>query len=969
MKRMLINATHGEELRVAIVDGQRLEDLDIEHGSREQQKSNIYKGKVTRVEPSLEAVFIDYGADRHGFLPFKEVARECLDPKVRGDGGGRPNVKEGLKEGQEILVQIEKEERGNKGAALTTFISLAGRFLVLMPNNPRAGGVSRRIEGEERAELRQIMNGLEMDDGMGIIVRTAGVGRSAEELQWDLDYQAEVWQAIVDASDTRKAPFLVYQESNVIVRALRDYFRSDIGEILIDEQSIYDEARAFIDITMPQNARKLKLYEDPTPLFTRYQIEQQIESAFNREVTLPSGGAIVIDHTEALVSVDVNSARATKGADIEETATNTNLEAATELARQLRLRDLGGLLVIDFIDMMANRNQRAVETRLRDALKVDRARVQVGRISRFGLLEMSRQRLRPSLGDAFQEVCPRCSGQGAIRSIGSLSLSILRLLEDEAMKDNTSNVVGQMPVDVASFLLNEKREQLDSIEKRSGVRLLVVPNPHLETPHYEIERVRKSDADHAALTRRSYQLVEKPENPSVPENAIAAASKSEAAAVSGVVPRQPAPTPARRNQPAIEEQAPPAAEQSSVIKRVFNKLFGSSPAVAAAATTAAASEDSSAARGDSSRARNSRGNNNNGNSRNNSRTKNNRNGNRNQDSRRGKNAQREENPRESKAEDNSGRKKEKDGENQEKKQNTRSKNTRNNRNKKKNENNKAVEAETEILDLETEIKLPEGETDTTDDSTEQQQRRRRRRGGRGRRGRRKGAEDGDNTNVESDSDSEEGDNNEADSTSAQDAGEEQSSDEAPKRRSRSSRNRQPKAERGDNNENQSQAQQDSPADDKPTVKDSPAPAPAQAATPKATPAADTAASEAAPVAAKAAAEPAPAPAPAVAKPVEASVAAAPAPTAAPAPAVAKPTQESVAAAKPVEKPRVRVPVPTAAAATAEPELKKVPAPAVRPVAAELQAPLLARVPPPAAPAPKAASSDKPSGEPAPSSSE
>ncbi|MEM6987063.1 MAG: Rne/Rng family ribonuclease, partial [Pseudomonadota bacterium] len=557
MKRMLINATHGEELRVAVVDGQRLEDLDIEHGDREQQKSNIYKGKVTRVEQSLEAAFVDYGAERHGFLPFKEVARSYLSTN---SDGSKPSVKDGLKEGQEILVQIEKEERGSKGAALTTYISLAGRFLVLMPNNARAGGVSRRIEGEDRNELRQIMNEVEVPDGMGVIARTAGVGRSLEEMQWDLDYQAEVWRSIQAAAESRQAPFLVYQESNVIVRALRDYFHSDIGEILIDQPELYEEAKGFVEVCMPHNARKLKLYQDSTPLFTRYQIEQQIESAFQREVTLPSGGAIVIDHTEALISVDVNSARATKGADIEETATNTNLEAASELARQLRLRDLGGLLVIDFIDMSANRNQKAVESRLRDALKVDRARVQVGRISRFGLLEMSRQRLRPSLGDNFQEVCPRCSGQGAIRTVGSLSLSILRLIEDEAMKENTGQVVAQVPTAVASLLLNEKRDQLDLIENRSKSRVLVVPNPHFETPHYRLERTRKSDLDDATLNQPSYAFADRPADPS-PETA-ADQRKGETAAVRTVVPQQPAPSPTPQS-----EAAPDADTQPGLIRR------------------------------------------------------------------------------------------------------------------------------------------------------------------------------------------------------------------------------------------------------------------------------------------------------------------------------------------------------------------------------------------------------------------
>ncbi|MEM9601919.1 MAG: Rne/Rng family ribonuclease [Pseudomonadota bacterium] len=576
MKRMLINATHGEELRVAVVDGQRLEDLDIEHGDREQQKSNIYKGKVTRIEQSLEAVFVDYGAERHGFLPFKEVARSYLSDA--GDGG-KPSVKDGLKEGQEILVQIEKEERGTKGAALTTYISLAGRFLVLMPNNARAGGVSRRIEGEDRNELRQVMAEVEVPDGMGVIARTAGVGRSLEEMQWDLDYQAEVWHSIQAAAESRAAPFLVYQESNVIVRALRDYFHSDIGEILIDQPELYQEAKGFVEVCMPHNARKLKLYEDSTPLFTRYQIEQQIESAFQREVTLPSGGAIVIDHTEALVSVDVNSARATKGADIEETATNTNLEAASELARQLRLRDLGGLLVIDFIDMSANRNQKAVENRLREALKVDRARVQVGRISRFGLLEMSRQRLRPSLGDSFQEVCPRCSGQGAIRTVGSLSLSILRLIEDEAMKDNTGQVVAQVPMEVASLLLNEKRDQLDVIESRSDARVLVVPNPYLETPQYRLERIRRSEMTEDTQNQPSYAFAERPADPS-PETA-SEQRKGETAAVRTVVPQQPAPSPASDDVVASVEAVDDA--QPGLIRRavaLVGRMMGGGSAAA-----------------------------------------------------------------------------------------------------------------------------------------------------------------------------------------------------------------------------------------------------------------------------------------------------------------------------------------------------------------------------------------------------
>jgi ribonuclease E len=489
MKRMLINATQQEELRVALVDGQKLYDLDIETPSREQKKSNVYKGKITRVEPSLEAAFVDYGAERHGFLPFKEISRSYLDAQTAA-GGSRPNIRDFLKEGQEIIVQVEKEERGSKGAALTTFISLAGRYLVLMPNNPRAGGVSRRIEGEDRQELREAMNNLDVPEGMGLIVRTAGLGRSLDELRWDLDYLLHLWQAIETASEQRKAPCLIYQESNIIIRALRDYLRADIGEILVDDPRVYQQARDFMQQVMPHYLTRLKLYQDHVPLFTRFQIESQIETAYQREVTLPSGGAIVIDYTEALVSIDVNSARATKGSDIEETAFTTNLEAAEEIARQLRLRDLGGLIVIDFIDMSLARHQREVENRLREALKMDRARVQVGRISRFGLLEMSRQRLRSSLGEASHVICPRCNGQGTIRNVESLALAILRLLEEEAMKDKTARVVAQLPLEVATFLLNEKREAIKIIEQRHHVLLQLIPNAALETPHFHLLRQR-----------------------------------------------------------------------------------------------------------------------------------------------------------------------------------------------------------------------------------------------------------------------------------------------------------------------------------------------------------------------------------------------------------------------------------------------------------------------------------------------
>ncbi len=494
MKRMLINATQSEELRVAIVEGQRLLDLDIEVPAREQKKANIYKGKITRVEPSLEAAFVDFGSTRHGFLPLKEVSRDYFRKSDEGESqGDRPNIKDVLEEGQEILIQVDKEERGSKGAALTTLISLAGRFLVLMPNNARAGGVSRRIEGEDRDEIRRALSEFNVPEGMGLIVRTAGVGRSQEELQWDLDYLVQIWEAISKAKASAAPPALIYQESNVIIRALRDYLRSDIGEILIDDQKIFDQAHEFMQQVMPYNLNKLKLYRDRVPLFNRFQIESQIESAFRREVRLPSGGALVIDHTEALVAIDINSSRATKGSDIEETALNTNLEAADEISRQLRLRDMGGLVVIDFIDMLAQRNQRDVESRLREALKADRARVQVGRISRFGLMEMSRQRLRPSLGESSQEVCPRCSGEGRIRGIESMALAVLRLAEEEAMKEKTRRIVVQLPVEVATFLLNEKRESIAAIESRNKVGLVLVPNRHLDTPDYEIRRIRDDE--------------------------------------------------------------------------------------------------------------------------------------------------------------------------------------------------------------------------------------------------------------------------------------------------------------------------------------------------------------------------------------------------------------------------------------------------------------------------------------------
>jgi ribonuclease E len=500
MKRMLINATQSEELRVALVDGQTLFDLDIESPGHEQKKSNIYKGKITRVEPSLEAAFVDYGADRHGFLPMKEIARNYFP-----DGytfKGRPSIKEVLKEGQEVIVQIDKEERGQKGAALTTFISLAGSYLVLMPNNPRAGGISRRIEGDERTDLKTSLSKLNLPHGMGLIVRTAGVGKSYEELEWDLSVLVHHWQAISDVALSRSAPFLIHQESNVIIRAIRDYLRRDIGEVLVDRPKIYESVKKHIELVRPDFLSKVKLYDQEAPLFTHYQVESQIETAFQREVRLPSGGSIVIDPTEALTSIDINSAKATKGGDIEETAYNTNLEAADEIARQLRLRDLGGLVVIDFIDMTPVKHQREVENRMRDAVRPDRARIQLGRISRFGLLEMSRQRLRPSIGETSQGVCPRCSGTGHVRSVESLALSILRLMEEESIKENTLHIQAQVPVPVATYLLNEKRRSVFHIEKQHKVKVLIIPNPHMDTPHYEVIRVRKDES----ISEASYDM-------------------------------------------------------------------------------------------------------------------------------------------------------------------------------------------------------------------------------------------------------------------------------------------------------------------------------------------------------------------------------------------------------------------------------------------------------------------------------
>jgi len=557
MKRMLFNATQSEELRVAIVDGQKLIDLDIEHAGKEQRKSNIYKGVITRIEPSLEAAFVDYGQDRHGFLPFKEVARSYY----KEGADSRARIQDALKEGQELIVQVDKDERGNKGAALTTFISLAGRYLVLMPNNPRGGGVSRRIEGEDRDELRDVLAQLEVPKGMSIIARTAGIGRNAEELQWDLNYLTQLWAAIDGASAMQPGAYLIYQEGSLVIRAIRDYFSSDIGEILIDTPDIYEQAVQFMNHVMPGNVGRVKLYQDEIPLFTRFQIEHQIESAFAREVRLPSGGAIVIDHTEALVSVDVNSGRATRGSDIEHTAFNTNLEAAEEVARQLRLRDLGGLVVIDFIDMESQRNQREVENALRDALHVDRARVQTGKISRFGLLELSRQRLRPSLGETNHIPCPRCSGTGHIRGIESTALHILRITQEDAMKENSAIIQVQLPVEVATFLLNEKRADIHKIEQRMGVEVVLIPNIHLETPNYNIVRIKHDDVTEDT-TRASYKMVELPtETTYLPNAAQEAKAVKPVAAVKGITPAAPAPI--------VAEKAAPKLSLFARIKNFF----------------------------------------------------------------------------------------------------------------------------------------------------------------------------------------------------------------------------------------------------------------------------------------------------------------------------------------------------------------------------------------------------------------
>ncbi|MEE4202114.1 MAG: ribonuclease E [Halieaceae bacterium] len=603
MKKMLINATQAEEVRVAMVDGQRLYDLDIENRARVQTKANVYKAKITRVEPSLEAAFVDFGAERHGFLPLKEISHEYFRSNAP-TGDGKTRIKDVLKEGTEVIVQVDKEERGTKGAALTTFISLAGRYMVLMPNNPRAGGISRRIEGDDRSELREALAQLEIPEGMGVIIRTAGVGRSAEELQWDLDYLLKLWDAISTASADNAAPVLLYQESDVIIRAIRDYLRDDIDQVLIDDPAAYQQASDFVRMVMPKYAQRIRRYEDSIPLFNRFQVEGQIETAFQREVRLPSGGSIVIDPTEALISIDINSARATKGADIEQTALQTTLEAADEVARQLRLRDMGGLVVIDFIDMGSNKNQRAVENRIRDALEIDRARVQVGRISRFGLLEMSRQRLRPSLGETSAIVCPRCTGHGTIRDTKSLALAILRLLNEEASKERTGEVRAVVPVEVAAFLLNEKRSAVNDIETNTGVRVVVLPNPYMETPHFEVLRLRDDEVEESV--RPSFEIeLEKPEITAQRDESQDTAQAPQPL-VRGVKPSAPAPQKPVSEEPATEPkseepatvatanvtaQAAAMPAQGGIVTRLLSKLFAPTPKPSAVVADAEAKNE------------------------------------------------------------------------------------------------------------------------------------------------------------------------------------------------------------------------------------------------------------------------------------------------------------------------------------------------------------------------------------------
>ncbi len=617
MKKMLINATQPEEIRVALVDGQRLNDLDIENRSRGSTKANVYKAKITRVEPSLEAAFVDFGADRHGFLPLKEIAHQYYR-STAPDGDGKTRIKDVLKEGTEVIVQVDKEERGTKGAALTTYISLAGRYMVLMPNNPKAGGISRRIEGDDRSELRDALSQLNIPDGMGVIIRTAGVGRSPEELQWDLDYLLQLWSSISTASDENKAPVLLYQESDVIIRTIRDYLRDDVDQVLIDDKAAWQQAHDFVTMVMPKYAQRIRLYEDSIPLFNRFQVEGQIESAFQREVRLPSGGSIVIDPTEALISIDINSARATKGSDIEQTALQTNLEAADEVARQLRLRDMGGLVVIDFIDMNANKNQRAVENRIRDALEVDRARVQVGRISRFGLLEMSRQRLRPSLGEISAMVCPRCTGKGTIRDTKSLALAILRLLQEEAAKDRTGEVRAVVPVEVAAFLLNEKRSAVNDIENSSGVRVLIIPNPHMETPHFDVIRLRDDEVEET--TTLSYEVAIEAPDPIAVRDEVSAVPAAPQPLVRGVTPQGPAPVaaePEETTQPAepVNTAPKPAAEapqKAGMLSRMWGALFAPATteepnAAEESEAVATASEENPEPKENSNRQRRSRG--------------------------------------------------------------------------------------------------------------------------------------------------------------------------------------------------------------------------------------------------------------------------------------------------------------------------------------------------------------------------
>jgi ribonuclease E len=604
---MLVNATQQEELRVALVDGQKLYDLSIDIPSREQKKANVYKGRISRIEPSLEACFVDYGSERHGFLPLKEISKEYFRQKPEG---GRMNMRELLSEGQEVVVQVEKEERGNKGAALTTFISLAGRFLVLMPNNPRAGGVSRRIEGEDRDQMRQVMDDLKIPDGMGAIVRTAGVGRQVEELQWDLDNLKAQWDQVEAATKDRPAPYLVYRESDAVTRALRDYLSDDIGEILVDDDSAYQIAQEYMTRFMPPEAQKrLKKYTDDIALFTRFQIESQIESAYAHKVQLPSGGSIVIDYTEALVSIDINSARATRGSDIEETALRTNLEAADEISRQLRIRDLGGLIVIDFIDMESQKNQREVEDRLRDAVKMDRARIQIGRLSRFGLLEMSRQRLRPSLGESSHIVCPRCTGIGSIRSVESMALAILRLIGEEARKDRTAKIIAQVPVAVATYLINEKREWLRTLEDKSDVDLIIVPNPHIETPEYSIKRVRDDEIEAPENKQLSYKMPERPEIAD-PAGTRAKHAAQEPAAVQPIAPATAAPIIVHVPVPAPASAGPAQRVERprpGVLRRIKQWFVGVPEAGAATAASAAPSSDNDGARRQRSERRGERG--------------------------------------------------------------------------------------------------------------------------------------------------------------------------------------------------------------------------------------------------------------------------------------------------------------------------------------------------------------------------